>query len=926
VSRVRPTTACLQRYTIDVEQISNQYDLWILDLPFQTAFEEYANTVKQLLGNRIQGEYVGIPYRLLNNSLMTLCPTLTHGFEKSNERRLALAVGVPDLPAQLPNPQHIRRIIRAWAYQWAEQAYITKNIETELRQSLLRDLDDAILNLAKEWRWQRLAPSDLLVEATNNPINYRAVPSILASLLHDKRSSIYENELIWRKVQGEDGKLAIISQPLWASYTEIKQGVDLTKYGWFAYKLVFELETQAGRGFPWVFISLHAQRYGDTRLTRTNAGRNVSVLVGANKSRLDDLPFDSTLVRLSFDFDKKLWQDNLPGLLNRIGVMQERQLVPPEVLIGSADPREYWKLQHDRLLEDENFENEYYVVHAEGYKYGDYRAGHGLHPGYSQTERDTVIASILQHLPMLQPDGFLLVDSILSPSGLSKPRAMREYGEMKTLKRPSKMSDVIERALRGEIMYIAVLYNDTLTRDGIISALRKALFLGENEDFPPNLKVQPHFVSDELHEKFQIPDGGRYIDEHRDKVHIWSEYLQEILPSDAEGYNFFAIVERITDNDHGWGIYAVIRHACAQNHISSQMIKSLAYINKKGERKESVDQEHRLDNAAREIVLRQIGGLYGHPHEVYQVAGIDHPLEVLAFHLHRDQSGVTYPIAVKIAEDGAVEACFPKTDPIDYMWELYPNAATSLGRLVAEQWNFSQWDNDTKQRKLVERSGKRSILAMQRNALTRFVINVLLELKTPTIAVIAAKNWRNYDVWPQLRNPDLSMQHEVLNFNNVPGTRIEEVIPRDDPRIQNLVAMVRVRADDETPQYLTDTLWEFKQSAGFIDLPSEDMMHYFSIGKELKTAKKQSGPKTRYAPMTNGGAGISYRMSQIVEFVPFFVRSDYATLDGKKRLCRVLHYLRVSPAWEMGNIIYPYPLHLAVQMVKDQLSILGNDE
>jgi hypothetical protein len=68
------------------------------------------------------------------------------------------------------------------------------------------------------------------------------------------------------------------------------------------------------------------------------------------------------------------------------------------------------------------------------------------------------------------------------------------------------------------------------------------------------------------------------------------------------------------------------------------------------------------------------------------------------------------------------------------------------------------------------------------------------------------------------------------------------------------------------------------------------------------------------------------RMSQIVEFVPFFVRSDYATLDGKKRLCRVLHYLRVSPAWEMGNIIYPYPLHLAVQMVKDQLSILGNDE
>lgn len=215
---------------------------------------------------------------------------------------------------------------------------------------------------------------------------------------------------------------------------------------------------------------------------------------------------------------------------------------------------------------------------------------------------------------------------------------------------------------------------------------------------------------------------------------------------------------------------------------------------------------------------------------------------------------------------------------------------------------------------------------MQPTDLTRFVMNVLLDLKEPTIVVIPAKNWRNFNVWPQLRNRDLSAQSQVLNFNNVSDTCVEEIIPRSDPRLKNLLAVVRVRADDETLQYLTNTLWDFKQIAGFIDLPNEDLMHFFSIGKELKNAKKQNTPKARFAPMTEGGAGISYGMPQAVEYVPFFVRSDYNTLDGKKRLCRVLHYLRVSPAWEMGNIIYPYPVHLAMDMVKDQLAILANDE
>ena len=42
-----------------------------------------------------------------------------------------------------------------------------------------------------------------------------------------------------------------------------------------------------------------------------------------------------------------------------------------------------------------------------------------------------------------------------------------------------------------------------------------------------------------------------------------------------------------------------------------------------------------------------------------------------------------------------------------------------------------------------------------------------------------------------------------------------------------------------------------------------------------------------------------------------------------KRLCRVPHYLRFSPAWSIGNLLLPYPMHLGEQLIDDQLCILN---
>lgn len=101
-------------------------------------------------------------------------------------------------------------------------------------------------------------------------------------------------------------------------------------------------------------------------------------------------------------------------------------------------------------------------------------------------------------------------------------------------------------------------------------------------------------------------------------------------------------------------------------------------------------------------------------------------------------------------------------------------------------------------------------------------------------------------------------------------------------------------------------------------------MHYYSIGKQLGTARNQRLAKTRHATMFDTiGGGVAYKYPQVVELVPFFVRKDYQTLEGLKRLCRVAHFLRTAPAWAHGNIVYPYPLHLAHQLVRDQLCILA---
>ena len=61
----------------------------------------------------------------------------------------------------------------------------------------------------------------------------------------------------------------------------------------------------------------------------------------------------------------------------------------------------------------------------------------------------------------------------------------------------------------------------------------------------------------------------------------------------------------------------------------------------------------------------------------------------------------------------------------------------------------------------------------------------------------------------------------------------------------------------------------------------------------------------------------------MVEMLPFFVRRDLQTEENLKALCRVAHWLRISPAYIKGNIKHPYPMHLGNKSIEDFLCILG---
>lgn len=947
-------------------------------LPFPYAADVYAfcKDMQQVL--RLDNP-LPFPIRQLNNALLSCASTLTHGFEYYDKDPVsgithyrALAVGTPNAPLHLPAAEQIHRLLKDWANEWTRQYRGKNNGEAD---TACERLLNGIAERPAAWNWKSIDPlvfiNDLHIE---RGIGYEAIPSLLATLLHNTTCEIGgghgKQVITWRKVVGVTANrtgLFLVSQPFYAWYVD-EDGK--TKQGYFAYRLDFHVQTQAGsftkhsKLQPWVFTHLSCQRYAHESLKQSNYGRDVSVLVGMKTARLPGIDADSTLVRLVFNNGGRdragTWKFQLPEYLEAFNA---RRLEEPRKI--KANPLAHGNFHSDPMWKGD----EYYLVHAEGYTYGDEDAkkghGHAVKTGYAFDEHGDIIARVLEHL-----NGILVADDPMTcdlpaPSGAKKPLAMRDYDYLKG--HPKDHYQIAVRALdrvrEGKPVHVFVIWRERDTRDAIVRQLHESLQLGGDTLNQDSVSITDIYVNDASllnpldTAALTMRDDPKAFDAQMRKQHVvkrdtWRGFLQRAIPQ-VPGYRL-AIIEIGKRMQSGvnprQSIHAAVRDACALEGINSQMIQPIAP--KESDANSALGLEDtpeyrakdkgRLQNAALDLIFRQTGLMLGMPMDVYRQAGL--PLEVaktmdvIAFCRRQTKvsnGDIHYTLAVRLSANGSVDVLLPGHDN----WMPYLAAGPILGRL------FSKARND----QLIKGKRVKSQFKLNGQDLATFVANVMTKkTRQPTLFVIEADGWRNSRgeygaLWPQLQNERLHQDKDVLDFAHV---RDHVRYTRQYPQVHNVLGVIRVRTGRETPQYIANRpRWtdrtqtrDFTRLSGFYDESVPDLLHYFSVGRLPTTQKSQDTSATRglykldraisrSGPRFNiYGMDLAFKHQQMVEMVPFFVRPDMQSLEQRLTLCRAIHYLRTSPAWTMGNTTFPYPMHLGDVLIDDQICILGFDE
>ena len=765
----------------------------------------------------------GLPIRQLNNLLLACLPTLTHGFEGGKYFRRLLVVGTPDSPSALPDPALIHHLVNVWAKNWAATYEDKKPAECERFLTAVRPLPPG--------RWQRYQPDELVRDPKlAGGLVYQAIPALLSTLLHGKTAPVGKEQrpVTWRRVQGGGGdrtEIYVVSQPFRARYQPEKNSysdeMPVEKEGYFAYRLDFEVETQAGRFYensdrlkPWLFMRLSCQRYGHQALTRENFRRDVSVLTGLHTPRLAGAPLGNepaTLVRLKLgkNYGHWEWQYQLPKLLEDA---QARLLPLAEAVLNKPAAYGIEGPPHDPAGD------EFYLIHAEGYGYETRRGqGHAIKSGFHLDERRAVLRQVLQLLAnRLRPDRPVPADAHPLPTGSKVPAAMRT---IKFLNRkakderrkaaqqapnlptyPSATADGFQRRWRQALRLtrpdapaqLLLVYREESTLALMKQQVRKALLLPP-EQWPDWLDVVEVPIIDasllQEYEKYDVSLHGdskqdHYARQHTRKQQAWKVFLQEHLQDDQLAR--FAFIEASKKNEpeevrHTKG---AVRAACASLGIASQRLRTASF-GKDGESFSYGDQS-RGGHAAFDLLVRQPGVLGGSPSDLYEKAGLPATLaanlDVVALYRRQVQNpDVHYAVAVRLRATGEVDVLFPQEKD----WQPYVTAGPRLGQFFAKQRGVPAMRNGAG-------PGRR----LSSPELAQFAARVVAAPhERPTLVLIEAEVWRNAGkegpIWPQLKNEHLGGQRDELDFRHVHSQ--ERAYPRTDPAMQNLLAVVRLR-------------------------------------------------------------------------------------------------------------------------------------
>lgn len=951
--RISPESILPTRMTLHVPS-DTELRFSKLDFPYAKAFDTFMFAFKEVYKQTHDKKLpyrLFPPYRQLNDAILALAPGLIQGFEfydkKQNLRRMAAFTRYEHgRPEDFPTLEQLRSLITHWLLCWAEQPEVQALLQADGKrawQELLEALDGQ-----PETEWQpNIAPADLANDPNyKNGLAYIALPALLTSLLENQTMSIYSKQreylITWRRVNagGKNG-LHLISQPI------------LDKDDYFAYRLDFSVQTQAGyvdgkgKLRPWIFAHLSVQRY----ITQRYGGdykRSNSVLVGFNREHFSN-QWDGSATLIQLGVKGKEWESGVGKLLDKYSI---NPLASPEAIF--AKPFGYGNYKGT-----EDFRhNEYYVVYAEGRKFGDEKERkHQTDTGMALGERSQIMENVLSLL-----DGWLEVSppfhrDLQSPNNTL---AQRNYDYIIKPRKDNKgqvsWRASLQTSLAGsgyDHLHITVLHRSDDFQGWAEKQLKEALM---GVDAGDNPLVTVSYLSLEKSLYFPLDAGNldpqlvfkdanekppQFMKQWYDQMRVsypkkrneWQAFLQGIdwkpnarrmVLIDSTG-EYGTKGNGIPDSQK---IKGAIRDACNREGILAQFLVGKFSMDKRKAFAGRLDgnSSGRLRSAVLDLLLRQQAILYAPPHEIYELAaGLDadtaRQLDIIAFsRVNRTElHNFKYVLAVRLRADGTTSVLMPHDTS---NWIPYDIATSNIGILIAEK-KVTLFTNP-----------EVSPLKLTNDKMLNFVHEVLTkQLERPAIVVIEAEDWRDggkTPCWTQLQNGNLFEQQHTLRFDRY------RVYDRAAPDMDNLLAVVRLRMDDETPQYITAGEWSAEESmrdiphlTSYIDPCVMEPMHFMSVAGLSETQKRQNTERVQELFKAdirdNPFDEIAPKHPQIVEMVPFFVHPDYQHDEGQRQLCRCVHFLRSSPAFVMGAINKPYAMHLGEALVADQLCIINAD-
>ncbi len=527
------------------------------------------------------------------------------------------------------------------------------------------------------------------------------------------------------------------------------------------------------------------------------------------------------------------------------------------------------------------------------------------------------------------------------------------------------LAEALQRATRGQTLVVACFHREANTAELLEAKLREAFQIDQEDSWPTHLKVitpHPLIPSPEMVQPLEHEGNTRRRNDEvalwRDKrIAEWDTLLKQTFSDylNREDVICAVIVEldktthtekratKITPDRRS--IHSVLRQVCDRNNILSQMIVTPDKLTGIATRDSAAS--GKAQQTVQDLTSRQLGILYAPPPDLYQSVGLDKfrrdisgTMDVIALSFCTTITGARYCLATRLRADGTIDVLLSEKDAD---WIPYHEAGLSLGQILAcERRSVVRGKIDDAPYNSKKPSRARKTLTEISNFLETLLTR---KLERPTLVIVEAEKWRstrdNGGNWWQLQNPCFAEYENRLVFGNrFPAEEqrcYEHGEPDSSSTHHNIIGIVRLRAA-ETPQYVTNRLdWRFDDQTlmrdyfeltGFIDQTTTEVFHYFSVGRLPAGAGEPQHKRTLPDPFkivsgAKSGGGVAYRHPPMVEMAPFFVHPDFASDEGKAVLCRVPHYLRFSPAWAMGNLDSPYPLHLGDVLIQDQLCILG---